>query len=91
MSDPFEILGLPDTASLEELKARWQVLASEHHPDKGGDAERFNIYRQAYKAAHQRASEPELCSTCNGVGKITVVRGFHQVKLPCPDCWKLIP
>lgn len=82
----FETLGLRDDALPSEVKARWRELASEHHPDKGGDAEVFNEYRQAYEAALHEASQPVQCQACNGKGKRMVQRGFHQVRLPCDDC-----
>jgi DnaJ like chaperone protein len=31
--DPFLILGLPDTATADEVRARWRVLVRENHPD----------------------------------------------------------
>lgn len=31
---PFEVLGLPDTASLYDVKARYRKLAQTYHPDK---------------------------------------------------------
>ncbi len=44
----FEVLGLPETATLEEVKARFKALAVIHHPDKpGGDEERFKQIQAA--------------------------------------------
>jgi hypothetical protein len=37
----FEALGLPTTASAEEIKTAYKRLAIEHHPDKGGDEDKF--------------------------------------------------
>lgn len=34
MSDPYEVLGLPPTASFAEVRARYFQLAKKHHPDK---------------------------------------------------------
>jgi DnaJ like chaperone protein len=31
--DPYLILGLPDTATADEIKARWRTLVRENHPD----------------------------------------------------------
>ena len=58
-NNPFETLGLPSTATVDEVKAKWKSLASQHHPDKGGDAETFNSMRQAYKKALELASKPK--------------------------------
>lgn len=84
--NPFEVLGLAETATPDEVKARWRELASEHHPDNGGEAERFDECRKAYQQAYATAMEPKPCNNCGGDGKITVTRGFNQVKLPCNAC-----
>jgi len=35
------VLGLQDPVNDDEIKSRYRELAMEHHPDRGGDAERF--------------------------------------------------
>lgn len=82
----FETLGLPESATPDEVKARWRELASEHHPDKGGDGETFDEYRKAYEKALVEASQPKPCDACFGSGKKSVQRGFNQIKLPCAAC-----
>lgn len=49
MIDPFKVLGLPDTATYDEIKKRYKELAVQHHPDKGGDAEKFKDIGAAYE------------------------------------------
>lgn len=44
----YEILGLPYGASLDEVKLAFRKLAHIHHPDKGGDAEKFKPISAAY-------------------------------------------
>lgn len=44
-----ECLGLGVEAGVEEIKLRYQQLASQHHPDKGGDTARFIAIREAYE------------------------------------------
>jgi len=34
---PFQILGIGANASIEEVERAYRLLASKHHPDKGGD------------------------------------------------------
>lgn len=48
MTDYYSTLGVPRTATDEEIKRAYRRLASQHHPDKGGDTERFQEIQQAY-------------------------------------------
>lgn len=82
----FEKLGLKSTAAVGEIKAKWKVLASEYHPDHGGDAAIFSELRRAYNEALRIASAPRKCSACNGTGKHTESHGFHSIKIPCHFC-----
>lgn len=49
MSDPYEVLGVPKTGSDADIKKAYYKLAREHHPDKGGDAEKFKRIQGAYE------------------------------------------
>lgn len=48
MKDPYKILNLDRSASDEDVKKRYRKLAMEHHPDKGGDANKFKEIADAY-------------------------------------------
>ena len=48
MKDYYSILGLEKTASADEIKRAYRKLASQHHPDKGGDTARFQDIQAAY-------------------------------------------
>lgn len=47
--DYYQILGVSKTASSEEIKSAFRKKAHEHHPDKGGDAEKFKEINEAYQ------------------------------------------
>lgn len=47
-AEALAILDLPGTASLKSLKQRYRILAMEHHPDRGGDAETFQRINWAF-------------------------------------------
>ncbi len=47
--DYYDILGVSKNASQEEIKKAYRKLAHKHHPDKGGDAERFKKINEAYR------------------------------------------
>jgi DnaJ-class molecular chaperone len=82
----FEILGVAETATPEEVKLAWRRLCKEHHPDRGGNGVVFNEYRQAYNEAYQLASQPKICEVCNGTGKIGKTHGVSTVMLCCNVC-----
>lgn len=52
---PYEILGVPASASQEELRRAYRRLLRHTHPDVGGTAERFH----AVQAAWERIGSPE--------------------------------
>ena len=46
--DYYSILGVDRSVSPDDLKKAYRKLAVEHHPDKGGDEERFKQINEAY-------------------------------------------
>lgn len=48
MKDYYQTLGVERTATTEEIKRAYRKLASQHHPDKGGDKARFQEIQEAY-------------------------------------------
>jgi len=46
--DYYKILGVDKSASKEDIKKAFRKLAHEHHPDKGGNAEKFKEASEAY-------------------------------------------
>ncbi len=46
--DPYKILNISRDASDDEIKKAYRKLALEHHPDKGGDENRFKQINEAY-------------------------------------------
>lgn len=47
--DYYAILGVPKTAKADEIKKAFRRLAHEHHPDKGGNEQRFKDVNEAYQ------------------------------------------
>lgn len=55
----YTVLGVKPTATSEEIKTAYRKLAIQHHPDQGGDAEKFKQVTEAYdvlKDPHKRAA-----------------------------------
>lgn len=47
--NPYVELEVSRTATSEEIKARYRILANLHHPDRGGDEEVFKQIKLAYE------------------------------------------
>jgi DnaJ-class molecular chaperone len=45
----YEDLGLAKDATPEEIKKAYRSLARTHHPDKGGNADKFKQVQEAYE------------------------------------------
>jgi len=48
MADHYQTLGVAKNASPDDIKKAYRKLASQHHPDKGGDTARFQEIQTAY-------------------------------------------
>lgn len=48
LADAYAVLGLPQTATLEEVKRNYKQLAAVFHPDKGGYDEAMKLLNNAY-------------------------------------------
>jgi len=48
MTDYYAALGVPKTATADDIKRAFRKLASQHHPDKGGDTQKFQAIQEAY-------------------------------------------
>jgi len=49
MTDYYQILGVERSASEQEIKSAYRKLAMQHHPDKGGDVNKFQEISAAYE------------------------------------------
>ena len=48
MKNYYDTLGVAETATDNEIKSAFRKLAAQHHPDKGGDANKFKEINEAY-------------------------------------------
>lgn len=65
----YQTLGVTQTASADEIKRAYRKLASQHHPDKGGDKHRFQEIQKAYEILsnpQQRAQYDNPMSQARG-------------------------
>ncbi len=71
-TDYYKVLGVPQTASAEEIKRAYRKLAHQHHPDKaGGSEEKFKEVNEAYQVlsdSEKRARYDRFGSADSGAG-----------------------
>lgn len=69
--DYYSVLGLEKGASLDEIKKAYRKLALKHHPDQGGDQEKFKEVNEAYQVLsdpQKKAQYDQFGSTGNSFG-----------------------
>ncbi len=55
----YEVLGVKDTASTDEIKKAFKKLARKHHPDAGGDETKFKEISEAYEVLSDKEKRKE--------------------------------
>lgn len=53
----WQILGVPEGATVEQAKTAYHRLVKEAHPDRGGDAAQFNLIAEAWRRAQSLAPD----------------------------------
>ena len=69
--DHYQTLGVAKTATPDEIKKAYRKLASQHHPDKGGDPEMF----KQISSAADTLCDPEKRKLYDQYGKEGVENG----------------
>jgi molecular chaperone DnaJ len=74
--DPYEILGVSLGASLEEIKKAYKRLATQLHPDAGGDPAEFRKLTDAYNTLREKIeskeSDPIFCEDASVTLELTL-------------------
>jgi DnaJ domain len=59
---PYEVLGVPPSATAEEIRRAYLALARRHHPDAGGSAEAMRRLNEAWSALSAATPRPTSAS-----------------------------
>lgn len=52
----YDVLGVPFNATEHEITRAWRKLVKDHHPDRGGDAQKFREVTEAYETLQNEIS-----------------------------------
>lgn len=62
----YQILGVPESASQDDIKKAYKKLAMKHHPDRGGDNKKFQEISQAYDTLSDATKKSQYDAELNG-------------------------
>lgn len=80
------ILGVAPNATKDEIKKAFRTLAHIHHPDKGGDAEKFKEISLAYTELMKKNDEMPFRWHESGTrATVTVTYTYYN---PNPNFWQ---
>lgn len=74
----YDTLGVPDKATTDEIKRAYRKLASQHHPDKGGDTKKFQEIQTAYDTIGDPARRQQYDAERAGGGPGGVQFTWHN-------------
>jgi molecular chaperone DnaJ len=82
----YEILGVQENATQEEIKKAYRKLAMEHHPDKGGSEEMFKKISEAYENLGSEDKRREYDNSRNNpFGMFADLFGQNMRRRSAPD------
>jgi curved DNA-binding protein len=64
----YEILGVNENASQDDIKKAYKKLAMTHHPDRGGDNKKFQEISQAYDTLSDSQKKSQYDAELHGYG-----------------------
>ncbi len=82
--DYYQILGLNENASQDDIKKAYKKLAMKNHPDRGGDTKKFQEISQAYDTLSDNQKRAQYDAQRNGFNPFAHAAhfgpGFHDIK-----------
>ncbi len=87
LSDSFEWMELPMSATPSEVRAKWRDVAKACHPDLGHSLVKFLAAKARMEACLDHALKPRMCFDCHGLGKVVASsQGFKTIYKKCVEC-----
>jgi len=77
MTSHYDTLEIQKDASQNDIKKAYHKLAVKHHPDKGGDSDRFKCIAEAYEVL----STSEKRQQYDNVGSVNMDIGFDPMDI----------
>jgi len=74
----YSVLGLTKNADTDEIRKAYKTLAREHHPDKGGDPEKFKELSQAHEILSDDQKRRMYDMTGSTNEQVQEGGGFHN-------------
>lgn len=75
----YDTLGVAESANLDEIKQAYRRLANQHHPDKGGDTNKFQQIQAAYDAIGDEQRRAQYDAERRGSGNFRFTVNGHDV------------
>src|SRR3954471_24476377 len=88
MTDPYSVLGVPKTASAEEIKKAYRKLAKKLHPDMNpGDKKSEERFKEV-SSAFEVIGDPKKRALYDEFGEVATRAGFDEEKARQARAWQ---